>query len=452
MSVKQLSRQEFRKQYLASLELENRNAAKNLEANKLFTQTGQPTPVTDTRTITEKLADIEGLKTLLMSELRKITDSSSASEIIGKLSGDTETLKFLYQNFGAIQRDIKPKFVAGVPSDVFIPYLRKYMERFEQTQGVDVPVTAESIAEAIESEKETSLAIKTAAEGDQPLSSIGVRRNPKDYKTGVGKDGKDDWRLMKEHFNIMKKRLPLVEKATEDPAQKAEIKRVIREVGTSNKYNSFPKVWNNFTGDDQELWKEMYDIADSLTAPSESAPTTGKGIKGKGIARPAITLSVSVPKGMKKSPPADFGRYKIDTIKLADSIVSLKQPCGKPVCDVPSKRVNKTVLGVIRTLVGGELPTYDQLEVLNDEDRLYLNDLVKKSKLNDKVKIPTPNKDKLEKEMNRFEILRGQILAGNDSKELIKEFKHLLVKFGNQGRVPKKEVNEILYELLAYGL
>lgn len=446
MSVKQLSREEFRKQYLASLELENRNAAKNLEANKLFIQTGQPTPVTDTRTITEKLADVEGLKTILLTELRKITDSTSASDIIGKLSGDTDTLKFLYQNFGAIERDIKPKFKFGVPSDVFIPYLRKYMERFEQTQGVDVPVTAETIAEAIETEKETSLAVKTAAEGDQPLSSFGVKRNPKDYT--ASQSG-----LMRTHFNLMKSRLPLVERATEDTAQKAEIKRVLKEVRTPNKYNSAPKVWGNFTTDDKELWTEMYDIADSLTAPSESAPpTTGKGIKGTGIARPAITLSVSVPKGMKKSPPADFGRYKIDTIKLADSIVSLKQPCGKPVCDVPSKRVNKNVLGVIRTLVGGELPTYDQLEVLNDEDRLYLNDLVKKSKLNDKVKIPTPNKDKLEKEMNRFEILRGQILAGNDSKELIKEFKHLLVKFGNQGRVPKKEVNEILYELLAYGL
>lgn len=445
MSVKQLSREEFRKQYLASLELENRNAAKNLEANKLFIQTGQPTPVTDTRTITEKLADVEGLKTLLLTELRKITDSTSASDIISKLSGDTETLKFLYQNFGAIERDIKPRFRSGVPSDIFIPYLRKYMERFEQTQGVDVPVTAETIVEALGEAEESKAIIKEAAEGDKSLSSLGVKRNAKEYPIG-------ERNLMRAHFNVMKSRLPLVERREEDPAQKEEIKRVLKEVRTPNKYNSANKVWANFTTEGAELWTEMYDIANMLVPASESAPTTGKGIKGKGLARPAITLSVSVPKGMKKSPPADFGRYKIDTVKLADSIISLKHPCGKAVCEIPNKRVNKNVLSVVRTLVGGELPSYDQLEVLGDEDRLYLNDLVKKSKLNDKVKIPTPNKDKLEKEMNRFEILRGQILAGNDSKELVKEFKHLLVKFGNQGRVPKKEVNDILYELLAYGL
>lgn len=443
MSVKQLSREEFRKQYLASLELENRNAAKNLEANKLFIQTGQPTPVTDTRTITEKLADVEGLKTLLLAELRKITDSTSASDIIGKLSGDTETLKFLYQNFGAIERDIKPRFRSGVPSDIFIPYLRKYMERFEQTQGVDVPVTAETIVEALGEAEESKAIIKEAALSDQPLSYFGVKRNPKDYK--INENGS-----MRTHFNLMKKRLPLVGK--EDPALKDEIQNILKRVTRPHLYNKGEKVWAQFTTDDEEIWKRMYDIADSFAPASESAPTTGKGIKGKGLARPAITLSVSVPKGMKKSPPADFGRYKIDTVKLADSIISLKHPCGKAVCEIPNKRVNKNVLSVVRTLVGGELPSYDQLEVLGDDDRIYLNDLVKKSKLNDKVKIPTPNKDKLEKEMNRFEILRGQILAGNDSKELVKEFKHLLVKFGNQGRVPKKEVNDILYELLAYGL
>jgi hypothetical protein len=51
----------------------------------------------------------------------------------------------------------------------------------------------------------------------------------------------------------------------------------------------------------------------------------------------------------------------------------------------------------------------------------------------------------------RFEILKGQILAGNDSKELVKEFKVAMLKFVKEGRIPKREANEILYELMALG-
>ena len=261
MSVKQLSREEFRKQYLASLELENRNAAKNLEANKLFIQTGQPTPVTDTRTITEKLADIEGLKTLLLTELRKITDSTSASDIIGKLSGDPETLKFLYQNFGAIERDIKPRFRSGVPSDIFIPYLRKYMERFEQTQGVDVPVTAETIAEAIETEKETSLAIKEAVKGIQSIESLDIKRDPNQY------DSKTKSEMLR-HFKVIIALAKVAYTKETDEAVKAEIQRLLKKHPTS-KLNSGVRVLEAFRKDPSD-WTDIWDIANAYESSSAS--------------------------------------------------------------------------------------------------------------------------------------------------------------------------------------
>jgi hypothetical protein len=47
--------------------------------------------------------------------------------------------------------------------------------------------------------------------------------------------------------------------------------------------------------------------------------------------------------------------------------------------------------------------------------------------------------------------LKGQISAGNDSKELIKEFKVMLVKFSNDGRIKKNEAREILLDLAAMG-
>jgi len=47
--------------------------------------------------------------------------------------------------------------------------------------------------------------------------------------------------------------------------------------------------------------------------------------------------------------------------------------------------------------------------------------------------------------------LKGQVMAGNDSKELIKEFKTMLLKFSNDGRIKKAEAREILLDLTALG-
>jgi hypothetical protein len=40
--------------------------------------------------------------------------------------------------------------------------------------------------------------------------------------------------------------------------------------------------------------------------------------------------------------------------------------------------------------------------------------------------------------------MKGQIMSGNDSKELVKKFKILVRKLGKQNLLPKNEVEELL--------
>jgi hypothetical protein len=54
--------------------------------------------------------------------------------------------------------------------------------------------------------------------------------------------------------------------------------------------------------------------------------------------------------------------------------------------------------------------------------------------------------------MEDFEKMRGQILAGNDNKDLLKKFKLTLLKFAKDGRIPRREVNEILIEMASLGM
>ena len=53
--------------------------------------------------------------------------------------------------------------------------------------------------------------------------------------------------------------------------------------------------------------------------------------------------------------------------------------------------------------------------------------------------------------MNKFEILKGEILAGNDNKEMVKNFKIMLLRFMNSGKIPRRQGQEILTDLVSMG-
>ena len=88
---------------------------------------------------------------------------------------------------------------------------------------------------------------------------------------------------------------------------------------------------------------------------------------------------------------------------------------------------------------------------LNEDEKNTLYKVFKLSQIDKADMLPSPDKTKEESEMNRFQILKGQITSGNDNKELIKEFKVMLLKFIHSGKVPKGQGMEIIFDLMAMG-
>jgi hypothetical protein len=91
------------------------------------------------------------------------------------------------------------------------------------------------------------------------------------------------------------------------------------------------------------------------------------------------------------------------------------------------------------------------LDNLEDDEKLYLHKLAKTTHLLDRLSIPTPNKRDDEKSINQFEIMKGEILNGNDSADLVKRFKLLIVKLVGKELLPKGQAKEILMELATLG-
>lgn len=441
MSIKQPSKADWRKQYLATLAVETANNEKNAGANQLFKQTGQPSQPIDNRSITDKLADVEGLKVALRSELMKLTDGAEASSILSQLTPDD--VRFAYEQFTGIEKGLKGRFKTGVPAEVFITFLERYKDNFAQTGGVE-PTISEAIEPLAAAIKTGGIRKQATATADQSYTStLQATPIPEDISTlsagvlrGLWKNIKDELvRQLKEETNLDQNQ---IDRRRNLWYMIGDAKRPVASGGTGGSKSTDYVAW---TVAHPQEWADLRAIM---------SQTVGAGIRGCGLAsRPAKRI---MPVGIPKAEYIPFGRYKMDVNKLDDDIFSIKKPCGANVPDLPTHRMSKRVSNCIKKIVGGSIPSYDDILEMNDDERGFLHDLARKSRVNDRIKIPAPNRDAQQKEMERFDILKGEILAGNDNKELVKEFKMKLIKLCKDGRIPRREVNEILYDMMSVGL
>lgn len=178
----------------------------------------------------------------------------------------------------------------------------------------------------------------------------------------------------------------------------------------------------------------------------------GGRIKGRGIARNAVVKKTDYSQGiMPVNKYVPFGKYHIDSHKLNNDVISLKRGTGCNVAGFPVERVSRELGNVMRTIVGGGQPQFHQLEKLSPDEKLYLHKVAKHSNIIDRISIPTPNKDDDEKDINQFEIYKGEILNGNDSADLVKKFKILIMKMVKKDLLPKSQAKELLMDLVSLG-
>ena len=196
-----------------------------------------------------------------------------------------------------------------------------------------------------------------------------------------------------------------------------------------------------------------------------SVKKEGSGIKkrrgrprGCGIAKPisykeSVKSHTVLDKGIMETPRfLKFGKYLVNNHRLHnEDIFALKRPSGGNIVEIPSIKVSKGLGGVIKKMLGGAIPTYSDISKLSEPEKAYLHKISQKSNILDKFDIPAPAKDNMEKDIHQFEVMRGEIMAGNDSKELLKKFKLHILKLSKSGTLPKREVQEILEDLLELG-
>ena len=196
-------------------------------------------------------------------------------------------------------------------------------------------------------------------------------------------------------------------------------------------------------GNNDILLKYMY-----LSMLRNKLGIQGNGLRGRGLIKRRQKTAVDRSEGGYTKPKAykQFGRYMLNHHKLDDGILMIKAPSGAAIAKIPSERISHNMAKAVRSIGSGISPSLEDFNSLSETEKKKLHHISTHSRVSHNIPNPKLNDD--EADLNRFNILRGELVAGNDSTALKKEFKGLLMKFMKEGRLPRQQVNEILAELL----
>ena len=143
-----------------------------------------------------------------------------------------------------------------------------------------------------------------------------------------------------------------------------------------------------------------------------------------------------------------FGRYLLSLKQLQKNRFLLRTKSKNPVLSFKTILLTKKTKAIVQNLLRQNPISYEDIDALDQEEKEQIDTIVSKTEITDRLKIPNTKKTRLERDLNRFNVLRGSIIAGNDSKDLLKDFRRLLLHLTTENYISKKECNEVLMEML----
>ena len=550
----------FKQTYLNNLKLEASNNAKVLEAQRRLEATGEVNRTReDTRTTTEKRADLERLRIDVLGDMKDITDGTQASMIVARLNG--AELLFVADSIALIKRDMKDKYSRGVPSDIFVPYVQQLMRNAEKSFGVSyglqsgnaseyllnqntigksvvgapilgqlrdlvgtipdsdrkrdiitligtmerqIPTTRETKAikeldtqTLLQVQKSLSKMLEDVPTNSQVINSISdleiaiSKRDSQEINSvlmklgqllALDQDAIDDRDRLSNYFEEQlreKGDVPSVEGEVVPIEAVVMDTQAVRDIDDFKlrklpfkkewliaKFNKgeLPMVRNKTqiltaSAPDTHLIFEAWEAAnltavqafDATPEKMPKPPTSGSGITKHAKSVANFVSKIDTSKGIAKLEYTPFGRYFINTTRLNDGVMQLRTNKNTGVPRVKTTNISKDLASVFKTIAGGAIPSFDELSKLDKNDHAHLYTVAKECKIADRLSLQAPNKSEIERENDRFFLLKGQIQSGNDNEKLVKEFKKLLLKMLHEKRVPRREALDILEELVVLG-
>lgn len=144
----------------------------------------------------------------------------------------------------------------------------------------------------------------------------------------------------------------------------------------------------------------------------------------------------------------EFGKYALSLKKLNERRLDAKSlKSGGSIKDLSNVQISEEFCDILTDLIDTQKLNEKYLNKLPSSEKRIFSKLINGSGLYGKYKVKLVPSDKEKEENERFDMVKGIYTAGNDSPEVIRELKQFIIKFMNDGRLPRREGLEVLYEL-----
>jgi len=149
----------------------------------------------------------------------------------------------------------------------------------------------------------------------------------------------------------------------------------------------------------------------------------------------------------------NFGNYLIHQPNLEKGYLSIKYPSEAPVKEFSKILISGLFREMLNDILYENKFKEDDYMELDDAEKELFDRLITFIRLSNKEGLNLHKHKKItdklrDKNIKRFNLLRGELIAGNDNPEVIKEIKVLLLNLYNNGIMNKKDYNKIIEEIL----
>jgi hypothetical protein len=220
------------------------------------------------------------------------------------------------------------------------------------------------------------------------------------------------------------------------------------------------------------MWKSRWDGVDptNITVRRKKKAIAEKPKEGTGLKPKRRVVRGG---GIERNSSArwvDFGRYCIHVPSLKTYVLCVKYPSLASIPDLPKVDLSEELRDFLLDLTSGGNPRnppgsqsarIDQrlYAALSKEDKHLFDTLAHRAQVDEQLGLRLdknlwepkgvsggyPPED----DLKQFEIVRGEIIAGNDAPELLEQLKKFVLKFLRDGTLSKTEAADLLGELSA---
>jgi hypothetical protein len=449
----------------------------NIAAARKAVRLGEVQPLTPQQeaSASELLADDAAQEASARANLGRLGfRDQEAAQIITNIRNDADlSFPILNANFPAIESDIKKRFnVKLLTPAFFLEYLRKYSDELAGAAGIRIFAPHNGGFNGL---------VNTVEELRQVIPEENIIRYIKSQAQSKKIISKEIISELDRFINLIptQRELQLIEKlpAVEQQRTISQLLEQWQDTYSKEQLRNLAKMIQNNELSNEGLHQAILDIINSIPrrmqnnivekklssvagaeAIEESEEYVMTPIKKRGrpkkqsfemSAEPKIKQKVGKGLAVKETPSyREYGKYAIHIPQLEQhDILNVKY---KSLGQVPKFKpipVSDIFRDFILDLLENGKPNSRVYSQISPEERKYFEEMSIGAGVWNGLGLKRTTTSTDEEEAKRFELLKGELMAGNDNPKIVSELRRLVVKMMSDGRIRKSQGVDLLMEL-----